>query len=286
MIPSSASIIINTSNNPKRDKSWKISAIPRLLFRLLAYPALFYIIGVYAHAKSVDPDGFKNFMKIGELFNFERSRTTDMERKVDLPAVNTDEIFDTNPPKGQLQDYRSKVPKPPSSLIDYINDQRQKLLTASIRCHRLEAQLGILDSRCYKTFSYHERIWDYELAQNARLYSIPIIEAFKSIHKLFKAHQSETREYNEFMKKNGKLFAVSQLDEGTKCPTIFQIKLDQINTLFSDKIATDQKEIIKQSIGKLNRDHLPNQELFASDIKNVQSRAIAYTSANLNTTTR
>lgn len=281
---SSSPIIISNSTTSR--KKFKLSSLPRLLLRLTIYPAFTYVIFIYINEKFKDPNGFNKFKQLN-LKDMWNGTIRDMPLK---PEFTTEEIFREDSVKEDkeenIEDYKNEdySSRDDLNLFDDIMDLRKKLINASIRCHRFEARLGLINltsSQCNKNFFYHERIFDEKLERNANIYAVPILKAIQSIVSL--NIKLKDYEFNKFIKKCGDLCKVNSTDlmENKIDPIYndFERKIDHIKSKVFKKLNQDQELIIS------NFDNEPNFEFIPQNYEEIEkshSNALQFINSNFN----
>lgn len=164
--------------------------VSRIIFRLLAYPALIYVSIIYYQAKRNDPDsveGMKRAFAVPEFASYfaeEELQTSEAIRPAE-PIEFESEIE---------IDYPLATPKvkevklPAQSLLKDLKELRQVLFDLAMQCHQLEAQahIPIDQSECYLDTPYHERIYNGTMAEYAKFFSVLLLKTSKHIDASFK----------------------------------------------------------------------------------------------------
>lgn len=162
----------------------------RNAFRLLVYPTLLYVLGVYSHAKYNDPDGF-TALKIA--FNIP-DWSTDNTAHVVIAPEDTGMVSNDNPDT-LLNDTDDTTPTAPKAKTVKLTvnpvgqdliEQRQVLYDVAMHCRLLEAAKFPSKLQCHTEFPYYERPGNPKLFENARMYTSHMEAALASI----KAHHS------------------------------------------------------------------------------------------------
>lgn len=269
----------------KSSSSFKLSSVPRLIFRLSAYPLLFYILIVYFNAKSDDPEGFQDILNVFTFSKTGKDCLSARSLKNGLDSGDFEERFEEDehswlPSYAETDQNDNSV----ASLIDDILIQRQKLITESIRCHQLESTLEITQSQCFKDFSFHERILNEEVARNARIYSIVFLDAFKKVHQLLKDFKYDA-EYEEFIKDSQEEEIATSTVENVKDDSIdylndFEIKIREIQTATLSKLSKNQQEILNHQQQEAHQENNTFENHFCEVSEDVYNRVLGFVNSN------
>lgn len=181
----------------------------RGLFRLFTYPSLLYLLLIYYHAKSNDPDGFNDLRAAFNIPDFSldpfqplnvNNNNNNNENKENNENNDNDAINDDFNEDHQL-DYPQPAPKPKNikpiikDMCQDLLELRQVLYDLATTCHFLQIKhpnYHPQKSKCFTNFPYYERPLNSKLLQNAHVYTAHIESSLVKINNVNEILKSST----------------------------------------------------------------------------------------------
>ena len=166
----------------------------RGLFRLFTYPSLLYLLLIYYHAKSNDPDGFNALRAAFNIpdFSFDSFQPLNVNDN-DNKDNNYNKENNDNINEDHQLDYPQPAPKP-KNVKPIIKDMCQDLLELRQVLYNLATTCQFLQlkhpnhqpqkSKCFTDFPYYERPLNSKLLQNAHVYTAHIESSLAKINNI------------------------------------------------------------------------------------------------------
>lgn len=171
-----------------------IAYIPRIIFRILAYPLLAYFITIYYHAKCNDLDDSKGLAGAFVLPEFLSNYTEDPTQAATTKktAKSREKQVVQLDPEIQIDDLVSSPKEKefktvPQGIEQDLSEQKKLLHELAIQCQILEATKStkspqlIHPFKCYHKYPYHERIQNEIMANYGKIFNVMILKAAKII---------------------------------------------------------------------------------------------------------